>query len=845
MVQATDANSQDTRGSWAILSGTGVGRFGIDVATGRVFVTNNSGFSAGASYTLQVRTTDNGSPTLSGTGTITINVVDANVINLPGVAQEFWNDIGGNNVSALTSDPRYPSSPSGTRPLPSFDTGSDYADNYGSRIRGYVVPPTSGSYVFYVTGDDETQLRLSTDANPANAAQIANVGSATPRNNWTTFPSQSSPARTLVAGQRYFIETLHKEGVGGDYVQVAWTGPGISTPTILTENVLDAFHANLPPTWAGAPFAFSVEEGAAAGTLVGTLSASDGSGGAIAYTITGGNGAGAFAINGSTGAITVANAAALTPGQTIMLQVAAQDSGGGIYPLKTANTTAAITVTPDLRLVSPASSIVNIPANVGLLLEATHDSHVGSTIAWSKTSGPGTVTFDAPDALATGATFSTVGGYVLRCTETNGAVTTAFDVTVNVGGTPVYTLSRSRVGAQALSPNHTVANGVYQIDAAGAGIPSSSTPDDFAFVQIPVTENVTVTARVVSVQAVNGSNSRAGVIIRESLAADSRSAFCGVTSQNGGRFIFRANTGANSENASATVTLPYWVRLIRSGNAFSAQVAPDSNGNPGGFVSVGTAQTIAISTNAFVGLAASSGSPTAAGRAVIDKLTITPTPANVGPLVQAGADATVPASGTATLNGTASDDNKPTPPTLSVAWSKVSGPGAVVFGNASVAQTTATFAEPGAYVLRLTADDSHTRTFDEVTLTQALTFDQWRQQHFGASADDDATAGSLADPDADGRNNLIEYAIQSDPRSPDTSGITTDAEVIGADRFLRLTVGKNPLATGITLSIEVTADLSARQSWSALGTTVEINHANTLRTRDNTQSTLPHSAIFA
>ena len=101
----------------------------------------------------------------------------------------------------------------------------------------------------------------------------------------------------LVAGQRYFIETLHKEGIGGDYVQVAWTGPCIPTPTILTENVLDAFDANLPPTRAGAPFAFSVEVCGRGQASSGTLLVSDGSGGAIAYAITGGNGAPAFAIN--------------------------------------------------------------------------------------------------------------------------------------------------------------------------------------------------------------------------------------------------------------------------------------------------------------------------------------------------------------------------------------------------------------------------------------------------------------------------------------------------------------------------------------------------------------------
>jgi hypothetical protein len=40
-----------------------------------------------------------------------------------------------------------------------------------------------------------------------------------------------------------------------------------------------------------------------------------------------------------------------------------------------------------------------------------------------------------------------------------------------------------------------------------------------------------------------GSNSRAWVMIRESLAEDAREAFCGVTAANGGASIYRRDGG--------------------------------------------------------------------------------------------------------------------------------------------------------------------------------------------------------------------------------------------------------------------------------------------------------------
>lgn len=94
------------------------------------------------------------------------------------------------------------------------------------------------------------------------------------------------------------------------------------------------------------------------------------------------------------------------------------------------------------------------------------------------------------------------------------------------------------------------------------------------------------------------------------------------------------------------------------------------------------------------------------------------TPANTPPTVNAGPDQAVTLPSSATLQGTVSDDGLPDPPGATTsAWSKVSGPGTVVFANASSASTSATFSTDGTYVLRLTADDSAAQTSDQTTVT--------------------------------------------------------------------------------------------------------------------------------
>ncbi|HEY2973146.1 MAG TPA: PKD domain-containing protein [Pyrinomonadaceae bacterium] len=100
-------------------------------------------------------------------------------------------------------------------------------------------------------------------------------------------------------------------------------------------------------------------------------------------------------------------------------------------------------------------------------------------------------------------------------------------------------------------------------------------------------------------------------------------------------------------------------------------------------------------------------------------VTITVIPQNFPPAVNAGPDGTTTLSAGATLNGSASDDGLPAGSTLSVIWSKVSGPGAVTFTNPTAAITNASFDVAGTYVLVLTASDSQLSSSDEVTITVA------------------------------------------------------------------------------------------------------------------------------
>ena len=148
------------------------------------------------------------------------------------IGYDYWLNIGGGTaVTDLTGNADYPNSPSGHETLTSFDAPYDWADDYGGRISGYVLPPTTGYYTFWISSDDNGELLLSTNGDPANTAEIASVPRGPATITWNVYTQQQSAAIYLVAGQKYYIEALQKEGGGGDNLSVAWQLPGTTFNT--------------------------------------------------------------------------------------------------------------------------------------------------------------------------------------------------------------------------------------------------------------------------------------------------------------------------------------------------------------------------------------------------------------------------------------------------------------------------------------------------------------------------------------------------------------------------------------------------------------------------------------
>jgi uncharacterized protein (DUF1800 family) len=160
------------------------------------------------------------------------------ISNAASVVQEIWNGVPGTNVSDIPVT--LPASV--TNVLAMLQGATNYGQNYGERIRGYLTAPVTGNYYFWIAGSDSAELWISDDNQPVNKVRRAwvlpTLNPAPPPTNgtgpmqWNLQPNQQSGWLSLVAGQQYYIEILHKSGMDtNDNWSVGWLQDPYGTNT--------------------------------------------------------------------------------------------------------------------------------------------------------------------------------------------------------------------------------------------------------------------------------------------------------------------------------------------------------------------------------------------------------------------------------------------------------------------------------------------------------------------------------------------------------------------------------------------------------------------------------------
>ena len=353
----------------------------------------------------------------------------------------------------------------------------------------------------------------------------------------------------------------------------------------------------------------------------------------------------------------------LVDGTPYYFVVSAHNSGGDSPDSSETNAT-------PFAFVSGLSAAV-----VNSQVQLNWNAHAGATgynVKRSSVSGgPYTpITNNLAGTTLTDTTVNTCQNYYYVVTAIIGGVESApsSEVSATVPGILPSQFTSMDIGSVGLAGSALYCSGQFTVSGSGTDIWGTSDAFQFVYVLVPITTNCDVRARVLSQQNTSG-NAKAAVMIRESLAANSRHALVDVEPTAGIEFLWRTNTGSQCLVSSVSgQTAHNWVRLTRTNNTFRAYWSPDGNT----WNQIGTPTNITMATSAYVGLAVTAHNNSALSTSVFDNLSISSLAANTAPVLNPISDVTTNVGGIAVRTAVATDPDLPGGQTL--AFSLLSGP---------------------------------------------------------------------------------------------------------------------------------------------------------------------------
>ncbi len=429
-----------------------------------------------------------------------------------------------------------------------------------------------------------------------------------------TFAKISGPAWLTISSTGALSGMPANSNVGANSFTVS-VSDGIAAPINAILNITVS-NTNDAPTWAGNPLAGAnaTEDAAYTGSIAGSASDVD-LGAALTFAKVSGP---AWLSVSSTGALSGTPTNSNVGANSFTVSV----SDGIAAPVNaTLNITVINTNDAPTFITNP---IIAVDATEGVaytgvtLAGSATDSDVGDTLTFSKVSGPTWLIVAANGALSGTPPAGSAGlnSFIVRATDPAAASVDA-TLQITVVGLPLPWLAAD-IGTGMLAGSTSFNAGTFT--QAGSGI-IGGTSSKLRFTYQTLSGDGEIIARITSLQN-TGNSSRVGVIIRESLAANSKEIFMGLSGSNAYRWDRRTTTGGTTTSSSSkNGTVPStWVRLVRTGTTITAYKS--TNGTS--WTTVGSTTGTTFAVNCYIGLAVSSGSDTTLNTSQFSNLSVTP-----------------------------------------------------------------------------------------------------------------------------------------------------------------------------------------------------------------------------
>ena len=139
----------------------------------------------------------------------------------------YYDTIGSSNINNLYAAAKFPLKPDRSDILDRFSIPVDQAASYGTMLKGYLNVPVEGWYQFNVTSDDYSEVYMKNHQGTDSLYMIAHLYGWSEVSDHYKYPSQTSDSIYLYPNMYYMIQMNHKEGGGGDNLDLFWRTPFI------------------------------------------------------------------------------------------------------------------------------------------------------------------------------------------------------------------------------------------------------------------------------------------------------------------------------------------------------------------------------------------------------------------------------------------------------------------------------------------------------------------------------------------------------------------------------------------------------------------------------------------
>lgn len=253
------------------------------------------------------------------------------------------------------------------------------------------------------------------------------------------------------------------------------------------------------------------------------------------------------------------------------------------------------------------------------LANIAFDPDSDDTFTYAKTSGPAWLTV-APNGTLGGTPPSDAAGinqFTIRATDAAGAsAEETLQIKINSNTLPLP-WKLERVGRGNLAGPANYAAGVFTVAGAGA-LDAKSDAGNFGWQNLSGSGQIS--AQIEKLDN-TGSDTRVGLMIRDSLEPDARQVFIGVNGKGGLRWFHRSKAGEKANESARNIpdSKETWLKLVRTGGTITAYRS--ANGTK--WVEAGSID-LKLPENCYIGLSVSSGDKELLNTSKFSNVRVTP-----------------------------------------------------------------------------------------------------------------------------------------------------------------------------------------------------------------------------